>query len=136
MEMSAFAPGDVIFREGDAGDWAYLVASGTVEISRHQDGRTVVLGEIKSGSLFGEMALISDLPRSADATAKDQCVVYRVPRAVFESELSGTSALLRSLVYNLISHVRSLIIQLEDARGVSKPDVIIHEAVDFKHYRS
>lgn len=136
MEMNAFTPGQVIFREGDTGDTAYLVASGTVEISRHQDGKTVVLGEIKAGNLFGEMALISDLPRSADATAKDKCVVYLVPRTVFETELNGTSALMRSLVLNLIHHVRSLMAQLESVGTPAKPDVVIHRAIDFKNYPS
>ena len=136
METSSFAPGEAIFREGDIGDIAYLVASGTVEISRHEDGKRVVLGEIKSGILFGEMALISDLPRSADATAKDQCVVYRVPRTVFETELNGTSALMRSLVLNLINHVRSLIAQLQAARATAKPGVVVHQPLDFKHYKS
>jgi CRP-like cAMP-binding protein len=136
MEMNAFGPGMVIFREGEAGDTAYLVAAGVVEISCDQDGETIVLGEIKAGSLFGEMALISDLPRSATATAKEQCVVYLVPRAVFETELGGTSALMRSLVLNLINHVRSLIGQLEAARALAKPDVIVHKAIDYKNYKS
>ncbi|MCD6073324.1 MAG: hypothetical protein K0Q70_207 [Rhodospirillales bacterium] len=136
MEMNAFGPGTVIFHEGEVGDTAYLVASGSVEISRQQEGKTVVLGEIKAGSLFGEMALISDLPRSASATAKEQCVVYLVPRAVFETELGGTSALMRSLVINLINHIRSLIGQLEAARISAKPDVIVHKAIDFKNYKT
>jgi CRP-like cAMP-binding protein len=51
------------------------------------------------------MALISDLPRSATAMVKEQCVVYLVPRTVFETELGGTSALMRSLVLKLINHV-------------------------------
>lgn len=136
MEMNAFAPGTVIFREGEGGDTAYLVASGSVEISCLQDGKTVVLGEIKAGSLFGEMALIGDLPRSASATAKEQCVVYQVPRNVFEIELNGTSALMRSLVLNLISHIRSLITQLEAAGTIAKPDVIVHRPIDFKTYKS
>ena len=136
MEMKAFSPGAVIFNEGEPGDTAYLVASGSVEISRQQDGKTVVLGEIKAGNLFGEMALISDQPRSANAAAKDQCVVYLVPRAVFETELSGTSALMRSLVHNLIHHVHSLIAQLEAAGPAAKPDVIVHRAIDFKRYKS
>lgn len=136
MEMTSFAPGETIFREGDVGDTAYLVASGTVEISRIQNEKIIVLGEIKPGSLFGEMALISDMPRSADAKAKDQCVVYRVPRAVFQTELNGTSALMQSLVINLISHVRSLMSQLDAAGKPAKPDVVIHQPIDFKRYKT
>ena len=136
MEMTAFAPGAIIFSEGDIGDTAYLVAEGTIEISRKQDGKSVVICEIRAGNLLGEMALISDKPRSADARAKDQCVVYMVPREVFQTELNGTSALMRSLVHNLISHIRSLMAQLESAGSEAVPDVIIHKAIDFKNYRT
>ena len=60
------------------------------------------VGRYPGHNLFGEMAIISDLPRSARTTAKEHCV-YLVPRNVFEIELNGTSGLTRSLVRNLIS---------------------------------
>lgn len=58
-----------------------------------------------------------------------------VPRAVFETELNETSALPRSLVLNLVDHVRSLMGQLEIAGKPAKPDLIVHRAVDFKNYK-
>lgn len=62
--------GEVIFREGDAGDTCYLIRSGAVVLTReHQDGRMVALAELRAGMLFGELAMFRGETRSATAEA-------------------------------------------------------------------
>lgn len=62
--------GEVIFREGDAGDTCYLIRTGTVLLTRqHQDGRMIALAELRSGGMFGELALFRHETRSATAEA-------------------------------------------------------------------
>jgi CRP/FNR family cyclic AMP-dependent transcriptional regulator len=62
--------GEIIFREGDAGDTCYLLRSGAVVLTReHQDGRMVALAELRTGSLFGELAMFRGETRSATAEA-------------------------------------------------------------------
>ena len=62
--------GEVIFREGDAGDTCYLLRSGAVVLTReHQDGRMVALAELRGGALFGELAMFRGETRSATAEA-------------------------------------------------------------------
>jgi CRP/FNR family cyclic AMP-dependent transcriptional regulator len=62
--------GEVIFREGDAGDTCYLIQSGAVMLTReHQDGRMVALAELRAGGLFGELAMFRGETRSATAEA-------------------------------------------------------------------
>jgi len=65
-----FAAGEVIFRQGDSGRHMYAVRSGSVEFrQRNADDEPVVLRRIGAGELFGEIALIEDVPRTADAIA-------------------------------------------------------------------
>jgi CPA2 family monovalent cation:H+ antiporter-2 len=59
-------PGERLFRAGDAADGVYFISKGAVEVS--VAGRQLTLG---AGEVFGEMALISGQPRSADVTALD-----------------------------------------------------------------
>lgn len=60
--------GEVIFREGDAGDTCYVLRSGAIVLTReHQDGRTVALAELRAGMLFGELAMFRGETRSATA---------------------------------------------------------------------
>src|ERR671914_2347953 len=62
--------GEVIFREGDPGDTCYLIKSGAVLLTReHQDGRVVAIAELRSGAMFGELALFRGETRSATAEA-------------------------------------------------------------------
>ena len=62
--------GHVIFREGDRGDTCYLLRSGAVVLTReHQDGRMVALAELRTGALFGELAMFRGETRSATAEA-------------------------------------------------------------------
>jgi CRP/FNR family transcriptional regulator, cyclic AMP receptor protein len=62
--------GHVIFREGDPGDTCYLLRSGAVVLTReHQGGRMVALAELRTGSLFGELAMFRGETRSATAEA-------------------------------------------------------------------
>jgi CRP/FNR family cyclic AMP-dependent transcriptional regulator len=60
--------GEMIFREGDVGDTCYLLRSGAIVLTReHQDGRTVALAELRTGMLFGELAMFRGETRSATA---------------------------------------------------------------------
>jgi CRP/FNR family transcriptional regulator, cyclic AMP receptor protein len=65
--------GEVIFREGDAGDTCYVVQDGCVRVTRnHTDGRTITLAELRSGDLFGELAMFDSEQRSATVEAAEE----------------------------------------------------------------
>ena len=64
--------GEVIFREGDRGDTCYVVQDGCVRVLRnHTDGRTITLAELRSGTLFGELAMFDSERRSATVEAAE-----------------------------------------------------------------
>jgi len=65
--LRTLAAGDVLFKEGDVGNVAYVVESGMIEICRFTGEDYVTLVELEKGALFGEMALIDSQPRSAMA---------------------------------------------------------------------
>ncbi len=117
MEQHMFKQGEVIFRQGDAGDMAYLVVSGAVEVSRSPDGKKSVLGAIAAGQIFGEMALISDQPRTATATATEDTVCFLVPTKVFAGEMANSSALMRSMLGTFMGHIRNMNVQVEEEKA-------------------
>ena len=62
----SYERGEVIFREGDAGDTCYVVNTGSVSVMReHQDGRVIALAELRPGAIFGELAMFDQETRSA-----------------------------------------------------------------------
>ena len=108
LERKVCAPGDIIFREGQEGNSAYIVQSGSVEIFKNVDGNDVLLGSIGKGGIFGEMALIDDKPLMASARAAEASVYIIVSRNMFENKLSKTDPFIRGLLKILAGQVRSL----------------------------
>lgn len=85
----SFSPHQVIFREGESAHEMYIVLEGRVMISKFIPGAgEEALAFIDRGGYFGEMALIDNQPRSADAKTHDQgAVVLAIPREVLEGIL-------------------------------------------------
>lgn len=85
-----FAEGSMIFREGEKGDKLYIVLDGRVRISKFIPGvGEEALAVLDRGDFFGEMALIDDKPRSADAKAHEQdATVLSIDRATLNEILS------------------------------------------------
>lgn len=112
MEVCSFAKGEVIFRDGDDGECAYVVQSGSVDISKDADGHSVVLGTIRDAGMFGEMSLIDDAPRMATATAAEDTECIVIQKKEFQINLRGTPPFVTMLVHMLIKNVRSVSDQL------------------------
>ena len=73
MHERRYLPDEIVFDEGEEGQALYLVMSGRVQISRaHSRGRQIV-GELSSGGVFGDLALLDNSPRSAQVRALDAC---------------------------------------------------------------
>jgi CRP/FNR family transcriptional regulator, cyclic AMP receptor protein len=101
-----YAPDALIFKEGAVGDKVYLIISGAVRISRTVPGMgEEALAVLRAGNHFGEMALIDDFPRSADARAHEACRLFVIRKEDLEDLLFVD----RDLAYDLLwSFVRTL----------------------------
>ena len=108
LERKVFQMGEIIFKEGDEGSRAYVVQAGEVEISKIMDGKKVVLGVVGPGGIFGEMALIDDAPRMANAVALDVTTVILVSRETLKAKLQKADPFLRGLINIFASNLRSM----------------------------
>ena len=74
-----FAPGEIVFRVGDASDTCYVVRSGSARAVReHPDGRTITLATFGPGDIFGELAMFEDERRSATVEALEAMAVVAI----------------------------------------------------------
>jgi CRP/FNR family transcriptional regulator, cyclic AMP receptor protein len=109
-----FAPHQPIFREGEPGDEMYVLLEGRVMISKFIPGAgEEALAFLERGDWFGEMALIDNLQRSADARASDSgAVVLAIPREVLVGILDihrvSSLRLLRLLCTMVAGRLREL----------------------------
>jgi hypothetical protein len=67
--LKTYGNGDVIFEEGSVGKHMYVIVSGCVRIVKKTEGDDAIIVALGKGDLFGEMALVDSLPRSASAVA-------------------------------------------------------------------
>jgi len=74
---------EVIFHQGDFGDTMFIIQSGAIEISQSQNSHKNILALLEKGAFFGEMAIITDHPRTADAIAVNQTVLLPVQKNEF-----------------------------------------------------
>jgi CRP-like cAMP-binding protein len=84
VETVSFAPGDVIFREGERGDAAFVLLAGRVEIVVGGPNGPLRVAELGSAASIGECSLFSDGPRWATARALSQVNALRLSREAFE----------------------------------------------------
>ncbi len=77
-------PGEVIIRQGDEADFFYVIAQGTVEVTQADaQGETHRLREMKQGDFFGEIGLLSRVPRTASVTALSAGVLIALDKHTF-----------------------------------------------------
>lgn len=80
QQAESFPAGHAVFREGESGDHMFVVLSGAVDLVIH--GKT--LETVEAGGVFGEMALVEDLPRIATAVVKAEAKLVVIDRKRFE----------------------------------------------------
>jgi NADH dehydrogenase len=98
-----FEPGQVIFREGDRGDWLYVITEGEVEVLKTVPGRgEQPVRRLGLGECFGEIALVSDMARSATVRAISATNVLAVDREAFQA-MFATLPPLKGFVEQLIA---------------------------------
>ena len=81
IETRILTPKEKIFKAGEDGDALYIVHKGSVDILTAEGNHIATLGE---GAFFGEIALISDKPRSATAISHEFCEVYQLKKVAFQ----------------------------------------------------
>lgn len=89
--------GEILFNEGEAGDNAYVVASGEIEILKLEDDRAARIALSGPGVVVGEMALLTDSVRNATARAHSDSKLIVVPRRVFDDVINSSAAAMRAV---------------------------------------
>jgi diguanylate cyclase len=135
MERIFLNANEFLFREGEAPTVAYLIESGEVEISTERDGKLWVLSKLGVGDLLGEMAVIDDAPRTADARAISDCVLFQIDRAQISERLLGTDPIIRALLEGQLKRYRGALATMQGKAQEEDNKVNISESLGIQKIR-
>jgi len=108
LERQYIPKGTLIMKQGDPGNTAYLLQSGTVEVFTECSGKEISLATLDMGQIFGEMALIFDgEPRTASVRALEDCNLIVITRHSFEEKLSKSDPTIQAIIRMLTKRVAS-----------------------------
>jgi CRP/FNR family transcriptional regulator, cyclic AMP receptor protein len=101
----AFAAGDVLFQEGDAGDALFVIQEGSVRLHKEIDGETTVIAELGAGDFLGEVPAVLGKPHTATAvaTAPTRCLTVGV--GALEAMVVGEAEIAVQLIRGLVARL-------------------------------
>ena len=100
-----YSPGDTILREGESGNTAYIIHQGSVEVSKKLLGQDQVLATLSKGDFFGEISLISDVPRTATITAIDEVQLLELNWETFQRRVTKHGFLAIKVIKSLVERL-------------------------------
>jgi CRP-like cAMP-binding protein len=110
-----FRRGEVIFHQGDPGDALFIVMSGAIKIVLPSDsGEEAILATLRSGDVFGELALLDGAPRSATAAALEASETLILPRDRFRELIATEPAVRDALLASIAGELRRLTNHVEE----------------------
>jgi len=103
-----YQDGQIIFKEGNAGDWVYVIESGAVELSKKRGEEKVIVDILEPGDVFGEVSFIARIPRTATAQAVGTTTLGVIDRMLLDNEFNKLTGNFRMIL-------KSLALRLEKA---------------------
>ncbi|MBU6234541.1 MAG: cyclic nucleotide-binding domain-containing protein [Alphaproteobacteria bacterium] len=107
LERRFFPEGHLIIKEGEDGDHAYIIQSGSVKITKDKGGKQVELAKLSVGDIFGETALLFDEPRTATVKAIEDCNLIIITRSVMEDKLKDSDPTIRAIVKMMKERIKA-----------------------------
>ncbi len=140
LERRFVSKDSLIIEQGEQGNCAFLVQSGSILIFTNKEnpdktdkGAQIDLATINAGSIFGEMALLFDGPRTASAKALEDCNLIVLTRQVFENKMEKSDptvrALLKMLTERIIHSNNTVINKKSDINDLTETTRIIYDNI-------
>ncbi len=105
LERRYVPKGQVIIKEGETGQQAYLIQSGEVGVYIGKEEGQVEIARLGTGQIVGEMAFISDAPRTATVKAVADCNLIVISREQFKEKIKESDPTIRAIVHMLSQRI-------------------------------
>ncbi|MFU0504845.1 cyclic nucleotide-binding domain-containing protein [Pseudaminobacter sp. NGMCC 1.201702] len=113
----SYSDGEILFRQGEEGDAAYLILSGTAEILVDSSGRQIKVAEAQPNSIVGEIAILCDVSRTATVRAAGPLEALRIRKEHFLRLLKEFPEMTIEMLRVLANRLSQTTTELIDARS-------------------
>ena len=113
-----FAPGETVIRAGEPGSSMFVVHSGRVRVQVNENGRPRPVATLNEGDFFGEMALFTGEPRTANVVALEETEVLEIEHAAMKRVFETNPDLVESLSFIITERRKGLATQVEADHGI------------------
>jgi len=110
-----FAPGETVIRAGDPGSSMFVVHKGRVRVQVSENGRPRTVATLNEGDFFGEMALFTGEPRTANVLALEETEVLEIGHAAMKRVFDTNPDLVESLSFIMAERRQGLASQTDDS---------------------
>ncbi|MBI5894246.1 MAG: cyclic nucleotide-binding domain-containing protein [Deltaproteobacteria bacterium] len=137
FNIKKFEQGEIIFKEGVIGNNAYVIKSGSVEISKNIKGKKVAIAALKQGEVFGEMALLEDgQERTATVTALEDSELVEISREKFLEFLDKSPRIIATLLNTLVDRLKKTTAKLSETQNPFLAAAEVLYIVSYNNLRS
>ena len=112
-----FAPGETVIRAGDPGSSMFVVHNGKVQVQLNENGRPRPVATLNEGDFFGEMALFTGEPRTANVVALEETEVLEIGHAAMKRVFDTNPDLVESLSFIMAERRQGLASTVDTESG-------------------
>lgn len=105
-QSKKIAKDNYLFREGDLPDAMYIIKSGQLAVTKTKGNSEIVLAEIKTGAMVGEMAIFDKKPRSANVKATKDTEVIALPYDALDKQMDALPVWIKAIMKTLNENLR------------------------------
>ena len=116
-ERLTYDDNQIVFNEGDEGDAAYIILSGTAVVSIAQGSKELELDRIKKGGFVGDISLLCAVPRTATITAQNSLTALQIKKDTFFNLIAEFPEIAIEMMRVLASRLDNTNKQLRDANS-------------------
>lgn len=119
-ERLSYAAGQVLFRQGDPGDAAFVIISGEAEVSIDTDNGPLIVANLADHDFVGEIAILCDVPRTATVTARSNLEALRISKDLFFRLIKEFPEIATEVMRELAHRLEHTNTQLRMVAGANK----------------
>lgn len=115
-ERLTFQPGELLCRQGDPGDTAYIILEGEADVLVDAPGGQISVAKLGKNDLVGEMAILIDIPRTATVKAVDTVATLAISKDLFFRMVTEFPQMGVEIMRELAHRLENTTAQLREAR--------------------